>query len=236
MLASEPARRSARAIILCVVAITAGLGLAACGGSSTSPTSPSDILTFEVTCPSTLLIGQKGPCLAQARLRSGQMPVVSFDATWSSTRPDVVAVDALGLVTGRSGGEAVVSASYRGQSATATLAVIVEDALRIASGQAHQGDFRPGSTVTMMLQGYYSVATADTGLLSLRISDQTGTITTMLPMTVARGGDFFLLSATFVVPQQSIEVCRTAILVVGSVTIAEPQSNANGLRCIPIQR
>jgi hypothetical protein len=241
MLGNQPAWPPARAVLLGVVAIAAGLGMTACGGSAppTAPggvTSPSDILAFEVTCPSSLLIGQKGPCLAQARLRSGQTPVVSFDATWSSTRADVVAVDALGLVTGRSAGEAVVSASYGGQTATAPLVVIAEDALRIASGQAHQGDFTPGSTVTMFLQGYYSVATADRGLLSLRISDQAGTITTMLPTTVARGGDYFSMSATFVVPQQSIEVCRTAILVVGSVTIAEPQSNANGLWCIPIRR
>ena len=85
----------------------------------------------------------------------------------------------------------------------------------------------------MWLQGYYSVASAETGRLSLQISDQDGTIVTTLPVTVARGGDFFLLSSTFVVPQTSMEVCRTAILEVGSATIAEPQSNASGLWCLP---
>jgi hypothetical protein len=199
-------------------------------------TSGSDVLALEVSCPASLLIGQKGPCLAQARLRSGQTPVVSFEATWSSTRPDVVAVDALGVVNGRSGGQASVSASYGGRQAAATLVVTVEDALRIDSGQAHQGDFRPGSTVTMWLQGYYSVASAETGRLSLRISDQTRTIATTAPVTVARGGDFFLVSSTFVVPDDSVEVCRTAILEVGSVTIAEPQSKSFPLWCIPIQR
>ena len=94
--------------------------------------------------------------------------------------------------------------------------------MSIATGEAHQGDYRPGSTVTMWLQGYYSVDSTDTGLLSLRISDQTGTITTTQPMTVAKGGDFVLLSSTFVVPQSSVEVCRTAILEVGPVTVAEP--------------
>ncbi len=88
----------------------------------------------------------------------------------------------------------------------------------------------------MWLQGYYSVASAETGLLSLRISDQTGTIATTSPLTVAKGGDFFLLSRTFVVPQDSVEVCRTAILEVGSVTIAEPKSKAFELWCIPIRR
>ena len=182
-----------------------------------------------------MLIGEKGPCIAVARLRSGQTPVVSFDATWSSTRPEMVAVDALGVVNGRSAGQAVVSASYRGREAGAPVLVTAEDALRIRAA-AEQGDFRPGTTVTMWLQGYYSVASAETGRLSLRISDQTGTITTTSPLTVAKGGDFFLLSSTFVVPQNSAQVCRTAILEVGSLTIAEPTSNASGLWCIPVRR
>jgi hypothetical protein len=207
------------------------------------PTSPSvggggesDVLTLEVFCPDSLIIGQRGPCGAVARLRSGQAPLVSFDATWSSTRPEVVAVDALGIVNGRSPGQALVSASYRGRQAAASVLVTAEDALRIASGQAQQGDFRPGNTVTMWLQGYYSVTSADTGRLSLRITDQTGTIATTSPLTVARGGDFFLLSSTFVVPQDSAEVCRTAVLEVGAVTIAEPKSTASERWCIPIRR
>ena len=189
-----------------------------------------------MSCPTSLLIGQKSPCIAVARLRSGQAPLVSFEAMWSSTRPEVVAVDALGVVNGRSAGQAIVSASYRGGQGSATLFVTAEDALRIDAGQGQQGDFRPGNTVTMWLQGYYSVASTETGRLSLRISDQTGTITTTSPLSVAKGGDFFLLSSTFIVPQGSLEVCRTAVLEVASVTIAEPKSNASGLWCIPIRR
>lgn len=231
---------SRRALLL--VAVVATLGVTACGGAGTVPTSPSgggassqaDILTLEVSCPGPLLIGEKGPCIAVARLRSGQTPVVSFDAAWSSTRPEVVTVDALGVVNGRSAGQAVVSASYRGREAAAPVLVTVEDALRIRAA-AEQGEFRPGTTVTMWLQGYYSVASAEAGRLSLRISDQTGTITTTSPLTVERGGDFFLLSSTFVVPQNSSQVCRTAILEVAAVTIAEPNSNVSGLWCIPIR-
>ena len=225
-----------------LVAVVATLGVAACGsGAGAVPTSPSggaaggdtDILAVDVSCPASLLVGEKGPCIAVVRLRSGQAPV--FDATWSSTRPDEVAVDALGVVNGRSAGQAVVSASYRGREGTAPIVVTAEDALRIKAA-AEQGEFRAGTTVTMWLQGYYSVASAETGRLSLRISDQAGTITTTSAVTVARGGDFFLLSSTFVVPQSSEEVCRTAILEVGSVTIAEPTSNASGLWCISVRR
>jgi hypothetical protein len=224
------------------VAVVSTLGVTACAGAA--PTSPrggagtggSDVLAIDVSCPTALLIGQKGPCIAVARLLSGQAPLVSFDATWSSTSPEVVAVDTQGVVNGRSAGQAIVSASYRGRQGSATLFVTAEDALRIDNGQAQQGDFRPGSTVTMWLQGYYSVASTESGRLSLRISDQSGTIATTSPLTVVKGGDFFLLSSTFVVPQDSVEVCRTAVLEVASVTITEPKSNASGLWCIPIRR
>ncbi len=222
-------------------AVVVILVVTSCGGDAV-PTSPgggtpiSEVLSVEMSCPASLLVGQKAPCTAVARLGSGQTPVVNFEATWSSTRPDVVAVDMLGVVSGRSAGQSMVSTSYRGRSATATVAVIAEDALRIDTGQADQGDFKPGSTVTMWLQGYYSVASAETGRLSLRITDQTRTIATTAPLIVAKGGDFFLLSSTFVVPQDSVEVCRTAVLQVGSVTIAEPQSKSFALWCIPIRQ
>ncbi len=226
--------------VLHALAFGAALGFAACGsGGNASPTVPggtgsSDVLSLGVSCPTSLLVGEKAPCIAVARMRSGQSPVVSFDATWTSTRPELVAVDALGVVNGRSAGQASVSASYRGSEATASIMVTAEDALRVKAA-AEQGEFRPGTTVTMWLQGYYSVASADTGRLSLRITDQVGVVTTTPPSTVARGGDLFLLSSTFVVPQTSTRVCRTAVLEVGSVTVAEPQANASAFWCISIR-
>ena len=113
--------------------------------------------------------------------------------------------------------------------------VTAEDALRVTAG-AYQGEFRPGTTVTMWLQGYYSVDSAETGRLRVRITDQAGTITTTAPLTVSKAGALFLLSSTFVVPQRSAEVCRTAVLEVGSVTIAEPRSNESGLWCLSIRQ
>ena len=219
-------------------------GIAACGANgSGGPTTPSltpaagdQLFALTVSCQAALLIGERAPCIAVASYRSGRQPLVSFQSTWSSSPPEVVAVDGLGLSTGKSAGQATVTASYEGRQASAVIVVTEEDALRISSGQADQGDFRPGSTVTMWLQGYYSVASAATGRLSLKISDQTGTITTTAPLTVAKGGDFFLLSSTFVVPETSVEVCRTAVLEVGPVTIAEPHSKAFPLWCIPIRR
>jgi len=223
------------------VALTFGaaLALAACGGGSASPTVPGgvgggDVLSLDLSCPASLLIGEKEPCIAVARLRSGQAPIVSFEAAWTSARPDLVTVDTLGVVNGRSAGQGAVSASYRGRQASASIVVTAEDALRVKAA-AEQGEFRPGTTVTMWLQGYYSVASADTGRLSLRITDQAGIVTSTTPSTVARGGDFFLLSTTFVVPPSSTRVCRTAVLEVGSITVAEPQSDTAALRCIAIR-
>jgi hypothetical protein len=226
-----------------VVAVLAALGVTGCGdGTRTPPTAPGGgpaggdtIVGLDVSCPPSLLIGQKGPCLAVARLSTGQTPVVSLDAAWSSTRSDVVAVDALGVVAGRSAGQAGISASYRGRQTTALVSVTEEDALRITAA-AHQGEFRPGIVVTMWLQGYYSVASAPGAKLSLRITDQNGTIATTTPLGVVKGGDFFLLSSTFTVPDASTQVCRTAMLEVGPTTIAEPHSNESGLWCLPIQR
>ena len=219
------------------------VGIAACGASSVGPTAPSptpaagdQLLAVTVSCQAALLIGERAPCIAVASYGSGRQPLVSFESTWSSSRPDVVAVDGVGLSTGKSAGEATVTAFYQGRQAAAVVVVTEEDALRISSGQASQGPFTPGSTVTLWLQGYYSVASAATGRLSLKISDQTGTITTTAPLTVAKGGDLFLLSSTFVVPDASEEVCRTAVLKVGAVTIAEPHSKTFPLWCIPIRR
>lgn len=229
------------AVALC--AVTATIGVASCGGEG-PPTAPttggafgaSGVLGVEVACPPSLLIGQRGPCVAAARLPSGRIPVIPFEATWSSTRPDVVAVDPAGLVVGRAAGEAVVSVTYLGWQAAVRIVVTAEDALRIDIGQGQQGDFRPGSTVTMWLQGYYSVASADSGRLSLRISDQNGPITSTAPVTVARGGDLFVMSSTFVIPEESVSVCRTAVLEIGPVTITAPSGDLAALWCIRIQR
>jgi len=224
-----------------VLAVGAALAFAACGSSgSPSPTMPggiggSEVVSLDLSCPTSLLIGEKEPCIAVARMRSGQAPIVSFEVAWASTRPDLVTVDTLGVVNGRSPGQASIAASYRGREASASVVVTAEDALRVKAA-AEQGEFRPGTTVTMWLQGYYSVASADTARLSLRITDQVGIVTTTTPLTVARGGDFFLLSTTFVVPQSSTRVCRTAVLEVGSVTVTEPQSDTSALRCIAIRQ
>lgn len=116
-----------------MLAILSALSALACDGAA--PASPSldalynaaisaDVLAFNVTCPTPLVVGQKAPCTAVARLASGLNPMVSFDSSWSSSRPDIVLAEALGVVTGRLRGQAQVSASYRGHQASTTIEVI----------------------------------------------------------------------------------------------------------------
>ena len=232
-----------RATAFAAISTFMALGLAACSSDPATPTTPTgppsggsgDILALETACPTSLLIGERAPCLAIARLRSGQTPVVSFEATWSSSEANVVSVDALGTVRGQSAGQTTVTATYQGRSASASVAVTAEDALRLTA-IAHQGLFRPGNTVTMWLQGYYSVDSAASGQLRLQIVDQNGPIASTTPLIVAKGGDFFLLSSTFAIPQSSVQVCRTAVLEVGAVTITAPQPNAPGPWCEQVVR
>jgi hypothetical protein len=223
--------------------LLAAVALCVLGACSRSPTAPStvtgvggsDVLSLELSCQSSLIVGEQSPCIAVARLRSGGTPLVSPLATWSTAPTSVVSVDAIGAITGRAAGQAVVTATYQGRSAQATVSVRFEDALRIKAA-IDQGEFRPGTAVTMFLQGYYSVASADVGRLSLRISDENGLVTQTVPTTVVRGGDSFLLSSSFVVPQASTQVCRAAILEVGGVTISAPDPGGSTLACVPVRR
>lgn len=222
---------SASVLPVLVVAVACGAGSERVPTAPGGVVSPSDVLALDVSCPAMLLVNEKRPCIAVARLRSGQAPLVSFDAAWASTRPDVVSVDALGVAHGMVEGAATVSASYQGRSATADIVVRAEDALKVTAA-AEQGPFRPGNTVTMYLQGFYSVASADTGHLSLEIRDQSFTVA-VTGMTVTRGGDTFVLSIAFQVPGNATRLCRRAVLRIGGATLVEPAPDS-AIACVPV--
>ena len=90
-----------------------------------------DLVGLEVSCPSTLMVGQSLLCTAAGRLRSGGL--VQPRPAWSSTRPEVVTIDAVGIVSARAAGQAVITATYRTQSGSAQISVTAEDALRVTS-------------------------------------------------------------------------------------------------------
>src|SRR5439155_14171230 len=90
---------------LCVVA---AMTIEACRGASAVPTAPDlgsfapgDVLAVEVGCPA-VLTGEQSACVALAHNRQGQVRILWSEPTWSSTRPEVATVEALGAVTARS--------------------------------------------------------------------------------------------------------------------------------------
>ncbi len=206
------------------VILVAGCSAFACGGvaNPTAPTPGSILLSVKIqSCPD-LVVGQGSACRAIATFQGGASTDVSLDAAWSSTNPLVASSYGIGLVIARSVGQTVVSAVYQGLTGSVNISVGggQQDMLRIES-LAQQGPFRPGNTVTLWLQGFYSVVSGPTGVLSIQVSDQNGVVA-VAPMTVPQGGDQYLLKAAFTVPPTSTRLCPVAILQVGSSSISQP--------------
>ena len=87
-----------------------------------SVSSVSDIVGIDVLCVSSVRVGARGLCFANARLTNGMTSRPTFE--WASSRPDVVAVEPGGIIIGRSVGEATITASYRGRQGTARVPVV----------------------------------------------------------------------------------------------------------------
>jgi hypothetical protein len=99
------------------------------------------------------------------------------------------------------------------------LTVHLQDVHR-ATASADQGSFKVGTTASLSLQGFYGVASADSGTLTLVITDQAGAIINTSPaVTVPHGGDRYLITTTFTLPQGTTRVCRTGVLQIASTTL-----------------
>ena len=148
---------------------TALLVASTCGGQV--PTAPSPEASLALTCNApTILAGDSVVCRATlASVNVGVSPAT----VWTSSDPDIATSLGVGLFVGKSEGQATLTATYSGQSVSAPLTVHLQDVLR-ATAAAYQGSFRVGTTATMWLQGFYGVASADSGTLTLAITDQTG--------------------------------------------------------------
>ena len=199
-----------------IAALSASLLVAStCGGRV--PTAPLPDASLALTCSApTILAGDSVVC--RATLASVNVGL-STSAVWTSSDPHVAASLGVGLFVGKSEGQATLTATYSGQSVLTPLTVHLQDVLR-ATAAAYQGTFKAGTTATMWLQGFYGVASADSGTLTLVITDQTGaTVMTSTPLMVPRGGDKYLISTTFTVPLGAIRVCRMVVLEIGSITL-----------------
>jgi hypothetical protein len=116
-------------------------------------------------------------------------------------------------------GQATLSATYAGHTQSAPLTVDLRDSIS-ASAAAYQGTFQVGTSATFWLQGGYGVASANSGTLTLVVTDQNGaTVSTSEPLTVPRGGDLYIMSTTFTLKPGTTQVCRRGILQVGPTTL-----------------
>ena len=200
-----------------IVALSVALSIvAACGSvAPTGPSAPSSALGLTLLCSArTVLAGETVVCMLRANSVN-----VGLTAVWTSSAPSVATSEGIGLFVAKSGGETTLTVTYSGQSLSAPLTVHLQDNLT-ASSAALGGTFKVGTTATMWLQGGYGVSSADSGRLTLVVTDQTGTtISTSAPQTLPRGGDRYLISTTFTLPPGTTRVCRTGVLQIGSATL-----------------
>ena len=200
-----------------IAALSAAVSMAsACGGSV--PTAPGESppgTRLALTCNApTILAGDLFVCMATVASVN-----VSLTAAWTSSDPNIAASQGAGLFMGKSEGQATLTATYAGQSVSVLLTVHLQDVLR-ATAAAFQGTFKVGTTATLWLQGFYGVASADSGRLTLVVTDQTGaTVSSSEPLTVPHGADRYLISTTFTLPPGTTRVCRTGVLKIGSTTL-----------------
>jgi hypothetical protein len=103
-----------------------------------------------------------------------------------------------------------------------------------ASAAAYQGSFKVGTTATLWLQGGYGVASADSGSLTLVVTDQSGaTVSTSAPLTVRRGGDLYIMSTTFTIPPGATRVCPSGVLQIG-LTRLTVVPDVSRVPCMPV--
>src|SRR6266498_6166713 len=92
-----------------VVALSAVLlVVSACGGGPTTPSASSLVPRLALTCDaSTILAGDHIICrVTEASVN------VSFTAVWTSSDPNVVTAGTIGIFTGKSEGQATLTATY----------------------------------------------------------------------------------------------------------------------------
>jgi len=208
----------------------------ACGSAPTAP-SGSDAVSVQVSCGGvpqgqvvSLLVGQiQHLCGAEATLQGGASSDIGTQAVWSVSNPQVASVRSVALpsggtevaITALAPGDTMVSAAYGGRTGHQSVSVTAEDHLRFGSA-ASQGDFRPGSAVTMWAIGDYSVASAETGELTLQISDENGIVATA-SIAALKNFNPFVIQTSFTVSSKSVRLCPAVVLRVGSRALSQAQ-------------
>ena len=200
-----------------IVAAVLSVAAACNSASPTGPGAPPAVTSLVLACaPQAALAGELITCIATAQ---GSTVILNPDVTWSSSAPDVLVSLGIGLFMGKADVQGTVTAAYQGRTASVQVTATLQDALR-ATATAHQGSFQAGTTATMWLQGFYGVASGNSGSLTVVVSDQNGAVvSSSTPLTVPRGGERYLISTTFTLPPGTTRVCRTGVLQNGSTTL-----------------
>lgn len=103
------------------VAVFACLGLAAC---NKAPQTPSPTVTTLAVSPATDLIRIKATEKFSVTATYSSGTVEAVTPSWASDNSTVASVDAAGTVTGVSSGQANITASFQGKTASRTLRVV----------------------------------------------------------------------------------------------------------------
>jgi hypothetical protein len=217
--------------------MVAAVPTASCGSSgrtSPTPVEPT-VAALSVECQPSLIVGEARPCVAVARMADGRLPFVSPIASWSSARPQFVAVSPIGDVKGVAAGDSQITVSYGGRQAVTTVSVSADDAVKLTA-LSEQGTFTPGSTVSMSVQGFYALQSADTATLQMLVVDRRGATIVGPANRVERGGNAFNLTVGFQVPNASEVLCRSVRMTISSAVRIEEPGAPDDRFCTAVRR
>jgi hypothetical protein len=224
-----------------VVALGVGM-FVACGGSappnapslsgSPSPSGPVQNLKI-VSCSPSLLVGMMMDCAVLASYSNGVGVNVADSAVWSSTSTQVVRVAPGGHVTAVGAGESELSATYQNRKDTLNISVTeaVQDSLEWTGG-GEAGQLKPGNAINVSMDLMYSVVSAPTGRLGMRLFDDQRELGTK-EIIVNKGSNEVSLSVTVTLPANGTKLCQTAYLIVADKTLTAP-NGPNAPLCLPL--
>jgi hypothetical protein len=175
------------------------IALVGCGAATGSnPADAPDVtVTAMVVTPSTkaMVHGLDEPVQlsAMATLSSSKTRDVTFLATWSTSDPMIAAVDATGRVTPTGMGTAMITASFGGMSASASLTIknptmyVVENGSRqiLAFDAYASGNVAPSQVIAGAATGFnfiWGIAVTDTDIY---VADSNGAAVDVFPINTA---------------------------------------------------
>jgi trimeric autotransporter adhesin len=111
--------RTFRSICATVIALTLGVGVAACGSS---PTAPATVQSVTVS-GGTPVVGSSSQFTALANMSNGTSQDVTSLATWTTSDNTVATVSSTGVVTAVADGSASVQATYQTVTGTEVISI-----------------------------------------------------------------------------------------------------------------